>query len=81
MYNLKQFLDEPIANYVTRWRAIVHELTFPIRQAELTHQFLKICLKHISNTLQIQYLPSFEEAIIMAKSIEYVNVQNGDVKL
>ena len=81
LYNLKQFPDEPIADYVTRWRSIIHDLTFPIPQAELTHLFSKSYAKHISNTLQIQNLPSFEEAIKMAKRIEDINVQNGDVKL
>jgi len=66
---------------VTRWRSIVHELTFPIPQVELTHLFSKIYAKHIWNTLKIQTLPSFEEAIKMAKRIKDLNVQNGDVKL
>ena len=81
LYNLKQFPDEPIVDYVPRWRSIVHDLTFPIPQVELTHLFSKSFAKHISNTLQIQNLSSFEEVIKMAKRIEDVNVQNGDVKL
>lgn len=81
MYNLKQFQDDTITNYVTRWIVIFHELTFPIPQYELTHIFLKICSKHISNTLVIQHLPSFEEAIRMDKRIEDVNVQNGDINI
>ena len=47
----------------------------------MTYFFYKSYAKDISNTLQIQNLPSFEEAIKMAKRIEDINVQNGDIKL
>jgi len=47
----------------------------------LTHLFSKSCAKHFSNTIQIQNLSSFEEAIKMVKINEDVNVQNGDVKI
>lgn len=53
LYNLKQFEIDPIIDYLARWRAIIHELTFPIPQAKLTRLFAKSYAKHISNTLQI----------------------------
>lgn len=81
LYNLKQFPNELIVDYVTRWRYIFHELIFPIPQAKLTNLFSKNFAEHISNTLQIQHLSSFEEAIIMAKRIEAMSVQNGDVRI
>lgn len=39
LYNLNQYQDELIIDYVTCWRTIVHELTFLVPYAELNHLF------------------------------------------
>ncbi|KAH9299908.1 hypothetical protein KI387_044604 [Taxus chinensis] len=81
LYNIRQFDDESIADFVTRWRGIINQLSFSLPQSQQIELFTRSCANHISSTLRIQTFHTFEEAFTMARKLESRAIEQGKLKL
>ncbi|KAH9306962.1 hypothetical protein KI387_011366, partial [Taxus chinensis] len=81
LYNIRQFDDESIADFVARWRGIINQLSFSLPQSQQIELFTRSCANHISSTLRIQTFHTFEEAFTMARKLESRAIEQGKLKL
>ena len=81
LYNIRQFDDESIADFVTHWRGIINQLSLFLPQSQQIELFIRSCANHISSTLRIQTFHTFEESFMMARKFESHAIEQGKLKI